>query len=591
MSRSATHSSRESSWSGRCRSRCAGRRLRRQARVHDSRRCSGPGGRLGSVLDICLAPVSAPELRVFTFPAFLAGGAWLLVLWTTSRFEHKFRIRTARFYLPALTFWPAVSLGVLVLLNDVWLAHRLPVFCWGFLPSGLWEGFLAAVLLLLPVSWVFSVLLYPPVFHPSASRRFADLVAQHVAWLPRKRLSVLAGELVRSVPSLVSCAAASSGNLPPPPSCRDAQAVLSALGNTRFAEEVVAKAPDFLCSLFSCMSHQRVYPPAASALARNVIQVALRDPDSFLHRETTPYDAGLLGQERPVTQSILGSPALLEAFPGLLDPPPFTGDPLPETQCEAYLRALEFAVASSSRDALPACPGPVSGAISQLHDVVIPHGCFSHPSTSASFSFRHGMRLYFFISFLREVLRILDRLSFRPPRVVRHENGWIRRETFLDVLAYAFWEAVFAAGAFRGSRSESWSLQYGAVWSELFPFGEPDGPASRAVRLRVLRIIYGHIKDLEAHPNYRGAAALRFCLNVLGWTKTRDSERSVSLFHTAVLRWTSKHWRALNRRSPRVSRACLPVGTTYDSSRRVLSRKYFTHFMERRSRPVTLPLA
>ena len=447
------------------------------------------------------------------------------------------------------------------------------------------------MLLLLPISWVFSVLLYPPVFHPSGSRRFADLVAQHVVWLPRKRLSVLASELLRSVPSVVSCAASSSGNSPPPPSCRDAQAILFALGDTRFAEEVVAKAPAFLCSLFSYMSTQRVYPSAVSALARNVIQVALRDPDSFLYRETTPYDAGLLGQERPVTHSILGSPALLDAFPGLLDPPPFTGDPLPETQCEAYLRALEFAVASSSKDALPACPGPVSAAISGLHAVVIPHDLFSHPSKSASRSFRHGMRLSLFVSFLCDVLRILDRLSLPLPRVVRHPAGFVRRETFLDVLAYAFWDAVFAAGAFPGSRSESWSLQYTVVWSKLFPLGETDGPASRAIRFRVLRIIYGHIKNLEVHPNYRGAAALRFCLNVLGCTKTRDPGRSASLFHTAVLRWTSKHWRALNRSSPRVSHACLPVGTAYDSSRRVLSRKYFTNFMERRSRAVTLPLA
>ena len=103
------------------------------------------------------------------------------------------------------------------------------------------------------------------------------------------------------------------------------------------------------------------------------------------------------------------------------------------------------------------------------------------------------------------------------------------------------------------------------MWGELFSFNSLDGPAGKAVKFKVRRLLYNEIADMKRFPNFKGAKILGFCLNVMGLTVRQDDyDKDSRALQRAVLAWTRKNFVWLHGYNPRVAEVCLVDGMTYD---------------------------
>lgn len=525
---------------------------------------------------ICFARLAADEPRFFGFAEFLTALALMVLAWTTTDARYRFRVRAAPFALQRLTFWLVSAVGVLSLLADLWRAERwfVPV---GPLSHSVWQAALAGVLFSTFLLWIWFAFMRPPLFGYMNARRYAEALYSVILRGDGAELAVIADELVGSIEDLVRLAPTEielqqvDRAKPPkelPRATAYAHDILLAVGDPRFVRALVSSAPRTALELFRQIDRQDRVPAGLHSFFRNFTAEAIADKQSFLYRETEPYEAGVLGELKPLTSAIFSRFAVVRQFDGLLDPRFDVVKAWDAEQLGAFGRLMTMTVALMVKDQgfndysriLHAALDHVGYAVRDTHQL---DGVESIGLGNDTY-----MRLDVAAKILSSCVKELSKADL--------SHTWLRtRRKFggsglLDVIARTYVELIFAATSVRRPRFTCWQVQHNTVWSSLFHHGKMPGRAASIVRYRVRRLIYEEaVVRMSEFANYKGAAYISFLLNIHGViSKYPDYARDSKALNYLVTRWLKKNFVTLHATSPDVAEHCLMPEMSYDAQRK-----------------------
>ena len=306
---------------------------------------------------------------------------------------------------------------------------------------------------------------------------------------------------------------------------------------------------------------------------KNIVNEALRNKDSFLFHEAEGYESGLLGYHKPLSQAMFSNIKLVETVGTLLDPDLSAMWNWDADQWEAYCRVVlltfrdyvekEFWQPSF---VLYRAKGHIEHAVSDLYKI-------DGVSSISVWDDDVLSRLRIIVKFITDVVEILEKKGV-PKHItlrIREKN----RETFYDHLSKMIFEVIDSASTVRSPESLCWQVQHNSVWSKFFNFRSLDGVAGKIVKFKVRRLIYDEVAKMKEFPNFQGARILGYCLNVMGLTiREQDYYHDSSALQKALLSWTKKNYLWLHSYNPRIAKACLVDGFTFDAKNVRLVKTY-----------------
>lgn len=551
---------------------------------------------------VCFVSLDGSGQKFFGFSEFLAGLALMVLAWTIADVRYRFRVRTAPIPLQGITFSVVATVGVLTLLTDLWRAEQWLVPKGNLLTPGSWQALLGGLFLLTFLAWTWFAFIRPPTYGRNNAERFAQTLYRFILKGSPAELAVVADELANSAGALVRHATDrgslksyriehEQGQRKTPPKVEGyANDLLLLIADKRLCRAIVESSPGTALAVFRAMTETKKYGIQVETFAKNIVNEALANNDSFLYHEAEGYKSGLIGYHKPLSQAMFANYDMVETIGTLLDPDIYGKREWDAAQWEAYCRVVLMTFRSFVEDGhgghsfvLYRAKDHIENAASDLYTLN------DLTSTWDTDTFR---RLRVVVEFIKDAVKILDGKGI-PEHVrlrVRNKNGH-PRESFYDHIASMIFEVIFHASAVRSPQWGCWSIQHNSVWGELFNFNHLDGPAGQVVKFKVRRLLYDEIADMRRFANFKGAKILGFCLNIMGFTiKQGDYDKDSRTLHKAVLAWTRKNYVWLHEYNPRIAEACLVDGMTYDANNRRLVRTYPAEGLRREPSYVYLEL-
>ncbi len=537
-------------------------------------------------LGVCFIPLDGSGQKFFGFSEFLAGLALMVLAWTIADVRYRFRVRTAPISLLGITFSVVAAVGVLTLLTDLWRAEQWLVPKGSLLTPASWQAILGGLFLLTFLTWTWFAFIRPPRYGRHNAERFAQTLYRFILKGSPAELAVIADELAYSAKALVHHAT-DRGRLKndrfgrtdekkkdPPKVEGYANDLLLLIADKRLCRAIVESSPGTALAVFQAMADTKKYGIQVETFAKNVVNEALANRDSFLYHETEGYKSGLIGYHKPLSQAMFANYEMVETIGTLLDPDVHGKWEWDAAQWEAYCRMVLMTFSSYVKErsgehsfVLYRALGHIERAASDLYTL--------NELTSAweTESFR---RLHVVVEFIKEAVTILNADEVPDHVRIRVRGKYSQvHGTFYDRIASLIFEVIFHASAVRSPRWECWWIQHNSVWSELFTFGHLDGPAGKVVKFKLRRLLYNEIAEMKRFPNFKGARILGFCLNVMGLTvRQGDYDKDSRTLQKAVLAWTRRNFVWLHEYNPRVAEACLVDGITFDAENRRLVRTF-----------------
>jgi hypothetical protein len=529
----------------------------------------------------------------------------MVLAWTIADVRYRFRVRTAPIPLQGFTFTVVMAVGILTLLTDLWRAESWLVLAGSVITPASWQAILAGLFLVTFLVWTWFAFIRPPMFGKRNAERYSRTLYRFILRGDPTELAVIADELAYSARALVQHAT-DRGALKnyrlqqeedePRPELPKAEAyandILLLIADRRFCRVIVGSSPVTALAIFQELGETKKYGIQVETFAKNIVNEALANKDSFLYHEAEGYESGLMGYHKPLSQAMFANFQMVETIGTLLDPDIIGQSKWDAAQWEAYCRAVlmvfgDYVDKQFWNHSFTLCRAKsyIEQAPSDLYKI---NGVTSITWDSDVFS-----RLRVVIKFIQDAVDILDKKGVpnNLPLRIREKNGVRGRRSFYDHLADMIFETIFAASAVKSPTDQCWWIQHNSVWGELFNFNHLDGPAGRVVKFKVRRLLYDEVVRMNNFPNFKGAKILSFCLNVMG-LKLRDHryDKDSRGLHRALLAWTKKHYIWLHGYNHEVAEACLVDGMTYDAENHRIVKKYPAEGLRRQAQCVYLEL-
>lgn len=530
-----------------------------------------------NIYGICFFQLDANGPKLFSFPEFLAGLALIVLAWTIADVRYKFRVRAAPFPLQKITFCVVALIGTLTLLTDLWRAEEWLVPCGGVITPAAWQAILAGIFLLNFLMWAWFAFIRPPSFGRYNAKQFATVLYRYILTGSSSELAIIADELSYSVRGLIYYATDKNkqrlqygfeGKVKYTPSSIEKYAndLLLLIADKRFCRAIVDFAPVTALFIFQEMEKTKKYGVQVQVFARNIINYALENKNSFLYHEVEGYASGLIGRHKPLSQAIFANSELVDVVGTMLDPGVHERSEWDSEQWEAYCRVVLMVFRDhvqkrlwESSAALNRAMGYIESAVGDLYRL--------QAGVPVWQSDEHR-RLKVVMSFISSAVAILDEKGVPHDICLRRRKGFFNHETCYDQIAVMVHEVVRSASTVKLSQDAQWVIQYASVWSEIFGFKGGNSPAWKVVRFKVRRLIYDDVVEMDKLPNFQGARVLALCLNAMMFSVVRGrSDKGDYALQKAVFRWVKRNYCWLRARNSRVADACLVDGIAYDSKR------------------------
>ena len=534
-------------------------------------------------IGVCFFPLDGSGQKFFGFSEFLAGLALMVLAWTIADVRYRFRVQTAPIPLRGITFAVVAAIGVLTLLTDLWRAEQWLVPKGNLLTPASWQAILGGMFLLMFLTWTWFAFIRLPTYGRHNAERFAQTLYQFILKGSTAELAVIADELAYSVGALVRHAT-DRGRLKnyrleqvdekkvAPKVERYANELLLLIADKRLCRAIVESSPGTALALFQAMADLGKHGIQVETFAKNIVNEALANKDSFLYHEAEGYESGLIGYYKPLSQAMFANYEMVETIGTLLDPDIYGKRAWDAAQWEAYCRVVLMTFGSYVKQGYGNHSSVVYRAMDSIQNAASDLYTLNEHASTWNTDSSHRLRVV--VEFIKDTVKILDGKGV-PDHVrirVRERHGY-PGETFYDHIATMIFEVIFHASAVRSPQWECWSIQRNSVWSKLFNFDHLDGPAGKIVKFKVRRLLYDEIADMKRFPNFKGAKILGFCLNVMGLTVRKDGyDKDSRALQRAILAWTRKNFVWLHGYNPRVAEACLVDSMTFDSENRRLVR-------------------
>lgn len=542
-------------------------------------------------LDICFAALNATSPNLFSFPDFLAGLALMVLAWTIADFRYRFRIRVAPIPLRTMTFAVVASVGILTLLTDLWRSEGWLVPKGHLLTPATWQAILAGIFLLTFLTWAWFAFIRPSTFSKWNAKHYAKAMYQFILKGSPTELSIVADELIHSVPSLITHASnrnrlqrrrALTEKWDTPTVEAYANDLLLLIADKRLCRAIVASSPVTALAIFEEIKTAEKYDIQIGIFARNIVNEALANKDSFLYHEAEGYESGLIGYHKPLSQAMFSNYKLVESVNTMLDPNFLTRSKWDSDQWDAYCRI----VLMTFKSYVSIGGGAHSFTMYRAFDF-IKEATYDLYKLDGADSIMWDNdpydRLRTTVRFIKNAIDALekDENAAEVKKRIRKDDP-PHLTTFYDHIANLIFEVIFDASAVKSPRDQCWWIQHNAVWGELFNFGHLDEKAGKIVKFKVRRLLFDAIFEMERFPNFKGAKILGFCLNVLGLSLNRQNhDRDSVALHKTVLSWTRKNFAWLHEYNPQIAQACMVDGMTYDFENFRIVRTYPTNAFRR----------
>ena len=477
-------------------------------------------------------------------------------------------------------------MGVLTLLTDLWRAQEWLFPQGNILTPATWQGILGGLFLLTFLAWVWFAFIRPPIYGRMNAERYGTILYRIILEGSPSELAVIADELTRSVKSLIRHATDlgkfeslqvhdADENKPqrnPPKVTEHADFILQLISDKRFCRATVDSSPGTALAVFHEMAKTNKHGVQVEIFAKNILNEALVNRNSFLFHEAEGYESGLMGYHKPVSQAMFSNYRMVETIGTLLDLDVLGRRKLDSAQWEAYCRVVLITFRDyvetgfwSHSFVLHQAMRYIRSAASDLYKI--------NGVTNSGWNDDIQDRLRVVVEFINDAVEILDKkgVPYHLQLRVREKD----HKTFYDHLASMIFEVIFSASAVRSPAGLCWHIQHNAVWESLFNFYRLDGAAGKIVKFKVRRLIYDEVTLMKSIPNFKGARIIGFCLNVMGLTvREGDYNQDSKALKKAVLSWTKKNYAGLHSCNPYMAEKCLVDGMAYDEENLKLVKTY-----------------
>lgn len=532
---------------------------------------------------ICFSPLSVNDPKFFGFSEFLAGLALMILAWTIADVRYRFRVEVAPLPLKIITFFVVVFVGLSTILTDLWRASGWLVLSQTFITSAIWQAFLGFTFFITFLIWIWFAFISPPVFGKLNSKYYMSAIYRYIIEGVSTNLVIIADELSYSAPQIIKYAPErqtfqKNDNTVKQEKINITQVeihahhLLDLIADKRFCRVIIESSPITALAFFEEISDQNKYNVNIPIFARNIVNEAISNKESFIYHEAEWYDSGFIGEAKPITQALFSNFDMVESIETMFDAPFLKWD---ADQWEAYSRVVLITIESLSSKRLI------------NHNYTIYHAIDNLEKSVTDLNKLNGVinlwendtyqRLRVAINFIENFLKLLEEKNANEKiklRSIGKENFYSDR-TIYDHLANMLFEIISKASFIKNS-TEYWTIYYNTIWSEFFNFYTFNSYVGKAFKFKLRRLIYNEILRMNEFPNFQGAALLGFCLYLFGFKINKNSEdyRDTVALHTVVLNWTKKNFAALYDFNPRVAEQCLIDNMTYDHEKRRITRAF-----------------
>lgn len=546
-------------------------------------------------------PLDPDGAKFFGFSEFIAGLALMVLVWAIADVRYRFRVQTTPIPLQGLTFAVTAAVGALTLLTDLWRVQGWLVPAGHLLTPACWQALLAGLFLLTVLTWTWFAFIRPPTFGKRNAKRYAKNLSRFILKGDPIELAVIADELTYSARALVRHATdrgelknyrheREEGERRPAPSEVEAYAndLLLLIADKRLCRIIVGSSPATALAIFQEIGETKKYGIQVEIFAKNIVNEALTNKDSFLYNEAEGYESGLIGYHKPLSHAMFANFQMVETIGTLLDPDIIGHSKWDAVKWEAYCRATLI----TFRDYVDKQFWNHSYTLYRANSY-IKEAAFDlyklNGATNIAWDDDGLSRLRVVVTFIKDAIGILDKKGI-PDHLqlrIREQSGG--NKNFYDYLAELTFETIFAASAVKSPIDLCWSVQRNSVWGKLFNFSHLDSSAGRVVKFKVRRLLYNEVIEMNRFPNFKGAKILGFCLNVMGLKlMDRGYDKDSRALHKAILAWTKKHYDWLHGFNQEVAEACLVDGLAYDARNRRIVKTYPARGLQRKAQQVHL---
>jgi hypothetical protein len=521
---------------------------------------------------ISFIPLDSTTPKIFGFSEFLAGLALMVLVWTIADARYRFRVHTTPFPLQNLTFGVVVALGGLTLLTDLWRAEQWPVPEGNIITPSEWQAFLGGMFILTFLTWAWYAFIRPPFYGKMNAQRYAHALYRSILKGSASELPVIADEFAHSVKSLIYYSTYGLEKKPPKVTVY-ANDILLLIGDKRFCRSIVESSPGTALAVFREIEKTEKYGVQIGTFARNIVNAALLNNDSFLFHEAEGYESGLIGYHKPLSQAMFSNYRMVESIGTLLDPDLDARWKWNAAQWAAYCRIVLI----TFHDYVNRGHG---------EHVYVLYRAIKHIEEATSDLYKlNGIdnstwnddaneKLRIVVKFIKDAIEILDKKGV-PDAVHRRIQTKALDRSFYDHLADMIFQVIFDASAVTSPPNLCWWIQRNTIWGEMFNFNNCRGAAADIVKFKVRRLLYNEVAEMKHFPNFKGSRILAFCLNVLGLkVSNQDYYRDSRALHRAILLWIKKNYAWLHGKNPRVAEDCLGDGISYDAVRLKLTKEH-----------------
>lgn len=292
--------------------------------------------------------------KFFGFSEFLASLALMVLAWTIADVRYRFRVMTTPLPLQRVTFGVVAAVGVLTLLTDLWRAEQWLVPKGNLLTPAGWQAILGVSFLLTFLSWTWFAFIRPPVYGKRNAKRYAQTLYRFILKGSPLELSVIADELANSVKSLIRFST-DKGELKnfrrhqeegqksiekPMEVTAYANDILLLIADKRFCRAIVESSPGTALTFFREISDTKKYGIQIETFAKNIVNEALANKNSFLFHEAEGYESGLIGYHKPLSQAMFSNHKMVEVIGTLLEPDIWDKRKWDADQWKAYCRIV-----------------------------------------------------------------------------------------------------------------------------------------------------------------------------------------------------------------------------------------------------------
>ncbi|MDC5074220.1 hypothetical protein OW684_01390 [Acinetobacter baumannii] len=523
---------------------------------------------------ICFSPLDINGPKFFGFSEFLAGLALMILAWTIADVRYRFRVQVAPLPLKMITFSVVVFIGLSTILTDLWRASGWLVLSQTFITSALWQTFLAITFFITFLIWIWFAFIRPPVFGKLNSKRYLSIIYRYIIEGVPTNLAIIADELTHSVPKIIKYAPEKQ-RFQKSDNVRKQQKInitrveiyahnlLDLIADKRFCKVVVESSPITALAFFEEISDQNKYSVNIPIFARNIVNEAISNKESFIYHEAEWYDSGLIGEKKPITQAIFSNFDMVETIGTMFDTPFLKWD---ADQWAAYSRVVLITTEKLLEKKYINHKYVVNRAISNLENSV--SDLYVLNGVSNLWENDTYQRLRVVIKFIKDFLILLEKKRSNENIKLRSldKNEIYNNGNIYDILVNMLFEIICKASFIKTSSSEYWTIHHNTIWREFFGFHRFDSYIGRVFKFKLRRVIYNEILKMNEFPNFQGAAILGFCLNIFGLeiNKKTTSHRDVEALHKVLLTWTKKNFAAMYNYNPKIAEQCLIDGLSYE---------------------------